>query len=62
MAEEVDTPEEYLREHAQRLRVYARYTTPKAAMRLMDTARFLEWEADRARERSLVDTQKRKRV
>ena len=37
--------EDYLREHAERLRAYARYTSPKAAVRLMESAQILEWEA-----------------
>lgn len=43
------SPEEYFREHAERLRAYARYTSPKASERLMESARFLDWQADRAR-------------
>ena len=48
-------PEEYFREHAERLRMYARYTTPKASARLLESARFLEWQADRARDRRIAE-------
>ena len=40
------TPEEYLREHAARLRAYARYTSPEASRRLIETAQLLESRAD----------------
>ena len=49
------TPEEYFREHAELLRIYARYTEPKASERLLESARFLEWQADRARDRRIAE-------
>jgi hypothetical protein len=55
------TPEEYLREHAARLRAYARHTDPKASERLMESARFLEWQADRTRGRSIAEAKLGKR-
>ena len=47
------TPEGYFREHAELLRMYARYTDPKSSERLLESARWLESRADRARERRL---------
>ena len=55
------TPEEYFREHAERLRAYARYTNPKASERLLESARFLEWQADRCRDRSIAEAKRGKR-
>ena len=40
------TPEEYLREHAARLRAYARCTSPEASRRLIESAQLLESRAD----------------
>jgi len=48
------TPEEYLREHAARLRACALYTSPEASMRLIESAQFLEWRADEFRKKSIV--------
>jgi len=48
------TPEEYLREHADRLRAFARYTSPEASMRLIESAQFLELRADEFRKQSIA--------
>lgn len=52
------TPEGYFREHAARLRRYARYTNPKASEQLIESARFLEWQVDRFRDRSLAEAKR----
>jgi hypothetical protein len=59
VAEEAIAPEDYLREHAELLRVYARHTNPKASMRLIESAQHLEWAADKARNRRLVESTER---
>jgi hypothetical protein len=46
MMDESMTPEEYLREHAARLRAYAHYTGPEASRRLIESAQHLELRAD----------------
>ena len=55
---ETTTPEEYLREHAARLRAYARHTNPQASERLIESAQFLEWEADNGQARSLAEAKR----
>jgi hypothetical protein len=57
--DDIITPEEYFRDHAQKLRAFARYTSPKASARLIEAAQFLEMQADRARDRSVDDAKRR---
>jgi len=52
--DEIITPEEYFREHAARLRAYARYTRPEASNRLIESAQFLEARADAIRDQNIA--------
>ena len=50
------TPEQYFREHAGLLRAFACLTSANASERLLESARFLEWQADRARDRRMAES------
>jgi hypothetical protein len=58
--DEAIKPEDYFRDHAQRLRGYARYASPSASARLIERAQLLDMKADKARERRIAEEQRRR--
>ena len=58
--DEAIKPEEYFRDHAERLRAYARYASPKSSARLIETAELLDMQADRAREKRIAEELRRR--
>ena len=58
--DEAIKPEEYFRDHAERLRAYARYASPKSSARLIETADLMDMQADRARDRRIAEELRRR--
>src|ERR1700752_1920800 len=52
--DKIITLEKYIREHAELLRAYARYTSRKASKKLMESAGLLDRTADRARDGTIT--------